>query len=177
MRYARSTVMTPVLLMTLLSAAPNPQLVLQAPSTEKLSTLVPFLDLGGEQTSFLRRETWRDDGHPLLRVDFTRVETVTAAGLDPKGFVRVLVDGDLKVSCVVLADVKKYEAACAERLKTLGTIVRETKDGVTTVFAKDPINRVLSGYVLKGKDSCALVAQGRTVELDAGVKYVENALK
>ncbi len=169
MRYAVLTVMTHLLVMTLLSAAPNPQLVLQAPTIEKLSSLNSFLDLGGEQTAFLRRETWRDDGHPLLRVDFTRAETVTAAGLELKGFVRVMVEGDLKVTCVALADVKKYEAACAERLKTLGTIVREAKDGVTTVFAKDAINRVLSGYVLKGKESCALVAQGRTVEQDLPV--------
>jgi len=63
-----------------------------------------------------------------------------------------------------LSDPKKYEAACTERLKQFGGLIRKDLDGVSVVGSKDPIDRVLAGYVIRGKESCAIRRSGLSVE-------------
>ena len=134
------------------------------PKLEDVALAGPFLDIAGEKSGLLRREGWRDDVHPLLRVDVTRKDSLQEAGLDPLGAATLSLKGDQSISCVTLSDAKKYEAACGERLKTLGVPWRRDVDGVAVVGAKDSLGRVLAGYVLKGKESCAIGGGGRTIE-------------
>jgi hypothetical protein len=141
------------------------------PKLEDAAQLIPFLDVAGERSALLRRESWRNEVHPLLRLDVTRKDSLLEAGIDPLGAGTLSFRGNFSFSCVTLADVKKYEAACAERLKTLGEVWRKEVEGVSVVGSKDSLGRVLSGYVLKGKESCAVGGGGNTVEkplLEAG---------
>ncbi len=134
------------------------------PRLDDAAQMIPFLDAAAQRAGLLRREGWRNEVHPLLRLDVTRRESLLDSGLDPLGSGTLSYRADLSFSCVSLGDVKKYEAACAERLKTLGVPWRKEVDGVTVVGAKDSLGRVLAGYVLKGKESCAVGGGGNTVE-------------
>lgn len=162
-----------VLLSLLLLAAPakvgprapaDLEYAFYVPKLEDAAQLAPFLDVAGEHSGLLRREAWRSEVHPLLRVDVTRKDSLLASGLDPSGAGTLSFRGIYAYSCVSIGDAKKYEAACAERLKTLGEVWRKEVDGAVIVGAKDVLGRVLSGYALKGKESCALSANGSTVE-------------
>ena len=163
------------LLLCLLTAAPargtsgprapaDAEFAFFIPKLEDAALMVPFLDVAGQRSGLLRREGWRNEVHPLLRLDVTRTDSLIESGLDPSGAGTLSFRGELSFSCVSLADVKKYEAACAERLKTLGVPWRKEIDGVWVVGAKDVLGRVLAGYVLKGKESCAIGGGGNTVE-------------
>ncbi len=134
------------------------------PKLEDAAQMTVFLDAAGQRSGLLRREAWRNDVHPLLRVDLTRKDSLLESGLDPQGAGTLSFRGDLSFSCVTLGDVKKFEAACAERLTTLGEPWRKEVDGVWVVGARDVLGRVLAGYVLKGKESCAVGGSGNTVE-------------
>ncbi len=134
------------------------------PKLEDAAQLVPFLDAAGEHSGLLRREAWRNEVHPLLRVDVTRKDSLIAAGLDPAGAGTLSYRDGYAYSCVTVADAKKFEAACAERLKTLGEVWKKDVDGASVVGAKDLLGRVLAGYALKGKESCAIGGQGASVE-------------
>jgi hypothetical protein len=164
--------MNALLLMVVMTAAPargprapaDIEFGVFIPKLEDASMMIPFLDAAGQRSGLLRREAWRNDVHPLLRVDLTRKDSLLESGLDPQGAGTLSFRGDLSFSCVTLGDVKKFEAACAERLKTLGEPWRKEIDGVWVVGAKDVLGRVLAGYVLKGKESCAIGGSGNTVE-------------
>jgi hypothetical protein len=160
--------MNTLLLSVMLLAGPrapaDAELAYFIPRLEAAGELVPFLDAAGEHSVLLRRESWRSEVHPLLRVDVTRKDSLVEAGLDPSGSGTLSYRGSLTFSCVAVADSRKFEAACAERLKTLGTVWRKEVDGASVVGTKDPLGRVLAGYVLKGKESCAIAGQGSTVE-------------
>ncbi|MBS1150235.1 MAG: hypothetical protein H6Q89_1933, partial [Myxococcaceae bacterium] len=167
--------MTALLLSLLLVAAPAPskgtprapadaEYAFFLPRLEDAAQLIPFLDAAGERSGLFRREGWRNEVHPLLRLDVTRQDSLLESGLDPNGPGTLSFRGNYSFSCVSLSDVKKYEAACAERLKTLGDPWRKDVDGVAVVGARDSLGRVLSGYVLKGKESCAVGGGGSTVE-------------
>ena len=134
------------------------------PKLEDAAQLNSFLDVAGERSGLLRREGWRNEVHPLLRVDVTRKESLLESGLDPSGAATLSFKGPLTWSCVSLGEVKKYEAACAERLRTLGEPWRKQVGGAWVVGARDLLGRVLAGYVVKGKESCAISAGGNTVE-------------
>ncbi len=134
------------------------------PKLADLETMVPFLDAAGERAGLLRREGWRNDVHPLLRVDITRKDSLVEAGVDPASAATLSYKGTLSWSCMNLTDVKKFEAACAEKLKSWGVVFRKEADGATLVGSKDTLGRVLAGYALKGKESCAISAGGSNVE-------------
>ncbi len=134
------------------------------PKLSDLEAMVPFLDAAGERAGLLRREGWRNDVHPLLRVDITRKDSLVEAGIDSGSAATLSYRGTLSWSCVTLADVKKFEAACSEKLKSWGVVFRKDADGSTLVGSKDSLGRVLAGYALKGKESCAISASGASVE-------------
>lgn len=160
--------MNALLLSLVLSAGPrapaDADFAFYLPKLDDAAQLNAFLDVAGEKAGLLRREGWRNEVHPLLGVDVTRKDSLLASGLDPLGSGTLSFRGDLSFSCVTLADVKKFEAACAERLKPLGDVWRKEVEGVTVVGTKDVLGRVLAGYVIKGKESCAVGGHGNTVE-------------
>lgn len=134
------------------------------PDFSVAADLVPFLDAAGDHSALLRREGWRNDVHPLLRVDVSRKDSLVEAGIDPAGSGTLSFRGDYTFSCVTLADPKKYETACADRLKGYGVPFRKELDGATIVGAKDSLDRVIAGYAIRGRESCALSGQGTSVE-------------
>ncbi|MBX7097957.1 MAG: hypothetical protein K1X89_09605 [Myxococcaceae bacterium] len=137
--------------------APDEGDVLYVPKLEALSSLAPFLDQAATQSVLLRREAWRDDVHPLLRVDLTRADDVKGVGLDPKGPYTLFALDDATVACAELGDEARFQTLAQERLATLGTVATTTdKAGLKTVLAKDPIDRVLGAYLQKGKTVCAV---------------------
>lgn len=168
MFYGRVSMLPLLLLLAL--GAPGPrapkdaEAALHVPRLDRLSTLMPFLSRAGQRSVFLRPSTWREDFHPLLSVDLSRPEEVQGAGLAADGPVTVSVRGDFAFTCVQLADPIAYERKCLERLATLGKHFREEKDGAVLVGARDAVGRVLGGYAIKGKESCAVRGRGRSVE-------------
>ena len=167
--------MSALLLSLLLLAAPaRPAATPRAPADADFAFFVPdfaavadlnpFLDAAGEHSGLFRRESFRNEVHPLLRVDFTRKESLLEAGIDPAGSGTLSYKGELTFSCVTLSDPKKYETACGERLKGLGAPWRKDLDGGSVVGAKDPLDRVLAGYVIRGKESCAISGEGMSVD-------------
>ncbi len=134
------------------------------PTLSKLEGWAPFLDRAAEKNGLFRRESWRDVLHPLVPVDFSRVDSMKEAGIDPKGAGSLWTEGPLTVVCVELADVKRFEERAKEKLKTLGNDWQINASGLKVVGAKDAIDRVMGGYVLKGRLSCSASAQGQSAE-------------
>lgn len=135
-----------------------------APKAFALGSLSPFLTRAGERSVLLRPSSWREDFHPLLSIDLTRPDELARAGIDLNGSATVSSKDDFTFTCVQLADVEKYEQRCLTRIATLGKHFRELKDGVIRVGARDTLDRVLAGYVLRGKESCAIRGRGRSVD-------------
>lgn len=167
----------PVLAVLLLAGPHAPddaQLALYAPRLAALESLRSVLVPAGEVAPLLRSEGLRDDFHPLLRIDPTRPQTAAEVGVDVEGPATWFRRGELQVTCLTVKDTAAYEAACAQRLQTLGTPFRSTAGGVTRVGARDPIDRVVVAYVLKGREVCTARTRTGTAdkELDGLVKLL-----
>ena len=138
--------------------------VIYLPRLDRATQFQDFLRVGGERSVLLRSENWREAVHPLLRFDITRPDTANAVGIDETGPLTLVFRGDLEVSCVTVKNLERFTNACAERLKTWGTLFKTTEGGVTTIGSRDALDRVLSGYVIKGNEACAARQQGKSVE-------------
>lgn len=138
--------------------------VIYLPRMDKATQFSEFLRVGGERTVLLRSENWREASHPLLRFDITRPETAATAGLDETQPLTLIFRGDLEVSCATVKNVERFTAACADRLRMLGTPFTLKVEGATLFAARDPLDRVMAGYVIKGNEHCAARMQGKTVE-------------
>lgn len=146
-------------------AHPEAEWALYVPKVANVSTLVPFFTRAGERSVLLRSASWREDVHPLLSIDLGRPEDFTRAGIDLNGSVTVSARDYHTFTCVQLDAPERYEKLCQQRLATLGKPFREVgKDGVVRAGAKDTLERVLAGYVLKGRESCAIRGKGRNVD-------------
>lgn len=160
--------MTLALLAALALAAPrapaDAELSVYVPRLEAIDQVLPFFDTAGARSAVLRPASWREEAHPLLKVDVTSRESLTRAGIDPAGSLTVTRKGVFSIACVALADVKKHQAACDERLKRLGELSTQTAGGVTTRSAKDQLGRVQAAYALKGNEACAISGFGNTVD-------------
>lgn len=151
----------------LLSAPRAPaeaSVVTYVPKLDALPALLPFFTAAGSRSTLFRPEGWRDQAHPVLEFDVTDKASLEAAGVDPASSLTVSRLGERSVSCVALKDVKRFTQASQERLERLGEVYTKQEGGVTTVGARDPLNRVLAGYVLDGDESCAMTGHGLSVE-------------
>lgn len=161
--------MLALILVTLIQA-PGPRgpadfdQVIYIPRLDKATQFADFLRVGGERSVLLRSENWRESVHPLLRFDITRPDTAAAVGIDETAPLTLVFRQDLEVSCVSLKNADRFAAACADRLRGLGVPYKKTEGGVTTVGARDALDRVLAGYVIKGNESCTARMQGKSVE-------------
>jgi len=135
-----------------------------APKLEALSSFGSFMDRAAEKNGLFRRDSWREVIHPLVSVDFTRPETMIEVGIDPKGGGSFWTNGPLTVVCVELADQKRFEEIARAKLKTLGKDWSVKSSGLTVLGSKDAIDRVMAGYVIKGRLSCSASVQGQSAE-------------
>ncbi|MBL8952195.1 MAG: hypothetical protein JNK82_15540 [Myxococcaceae bacterium] len=138
--------------------------VIFLPRLDKATQFSEFLAVGGERSVLLRSENWRESVHPLLRFDITRPDSATTVGIDETGPLTLVFRKDLEVSCVNVKNWERFHAACADRLKVLGTPYKFTDAGVTTYATRDALDRVLTGYVVKGNEACAARMQGKSVD-------------
>ncbi|MBK7859374.1 MAG: hypothetical protein IPJ65_12275 [Archangiaceae bacterium] len=138
--------------------------VIYLPRLNQATQFSEFLRVGGERSVLLRSENWREAVHPVLRFDITRPETAAAVGIDETGPLTLIIRKDLEVSCVTVKNLERFTAACADRIKALGTPFKKTEGGVTTVGARDALDRVLIGYVVKGNETCTARMQGKSVD-------------
>lgn len=154
--------------LTLLLAQPRApagaELVTHVPKLDGLPTLLPFFTAAGTRSVLLRPEGWRSAAHPVLEFDVTDPASLEAAGLDPTASLTLSRLGERQVSCVTLKDPTRYADASKARLERLGDVFTKQEGAVTLVGARDPLNRVLAGYVLAGKESCAMAGRGLSVE-------------
>ena len=159
-----------LLSLSALAAKPGPrgpadfQLAVYLPKLERGAELAAFARAGSTRTVLLRSESWRDELHPLLHLDVTRPEEGTAAGIDVAAPFTVVNRGGIRVSCAVLKDPKLYEQRCNEKLSVLGSPWNVTVAGARVVGSRDSLGRILSGYAIKGDESCAAVGDGLSVE-------------
>lgn len=137
---------------------------LYIPRLDRVPTFTEFLNAGGARSVLLRSENWRDALHPLLRFDITRPESVNAAGVDETASMSWSQRGALEISCVTIKNPERFHAACADALKPLGAPFKKAEGKATVYAAKDTLDRVLAGYVVVGKESCAVRMQGQSVE-------------
>jgi hypothetical protein len=160
-------------------APPDAEVVVFVPRLDGLAKVLPFFEAAGTRSAVLRPDTWRDQAFPLLAVDVTNGESVAAAGFDPTGSLTTSTLGDRTISCVGVADPKRYQARVAEKLARLGTPFTQTEGGLAISAARDPINRVLAAVVTQGRESCAMVGNGLSVEKQLGalVKALKDPLK
>src|SRR4051812_18143201 len=90
------------------------------PRMDRIDGLVGFMERAGERSAMLRPQSWFSQFHPLVFVDFTRPESLAAAGIAHAGSVTVSFRHDGWMSCVELSDPAVFEKRAKERLATLG---------------------------------------------------------
>lgn len=136
--------------------APDANFAIHLPQASAAVKVRPFLERAGNHSALLRPEAWRDDTHPLLGIDVTRLETMEAAGIDVQGPLTYSTKGNWAFTCLKVKSASSYDKTAATRLATLGTPFRKTQGKATVVGAKDTLGRVLAGYVTVGTLSCAV---------------------
>ncbi len=176
--------MSSLLLMLLVAAPqvkapPDAEVVVFIARLDGLGKALPFFDAAGTRSGVLRPEAWRDQAFPLLSVDVTSPDSLAAAGFDPASGLTMSTLGERTISCVGLADPKRYQARVAEKLARLGTPFTQLEGGVQVSATRDPINRVLAAVVTQGRETCAMVGNGLSVEKQLGalVKALKEPLK
>jgi hypothetical protein len=159
---------TGLTLALLLTAAPrglaDAELITWAPKASEVSTLLPFFSRAGQGSVMVAPASWRESAHPLLVVDVTRPESMTAAGISVADGLTVTVRGPITVGCHTLSDARAFEAAARARLERYGTVFRTEAAGLITLGSRDALNRVQAAALIKGKESCSVSASGQTVE-------------
>ncbi|MBX5484641.1 MAG: hypothetical protein IRZ16_22685 [Myxococcaceae bacterium] len=128
------------------------------PRMDRIGELVAFMSRAGERSAMLRPRSWFAQFHPLLYVDFTRKESLAAAGIDPSASVTVSLRDDGWMSCVEVSDLKTFQQRAKERLSSLGTVWEGKLAGVDVVAAKAPDGTFRAGYAKKGKVTCAVTS-------------------
>ncbi len=160
--------MLPALLLAVALAVPRApaqaSISVYVPRLDKLSEVTSFMAAAGQYSALLRPGNLRSEFHPLLGVDPTSIDALKAAGIDPTGPATVSLVGGDRVSCVTLKDPKLYAQRASERLSDLGSAWK-SKAGGLALFGATIGERVIAGYVLQGRESCAVSSgQGLTVE-------------
>ncbi len=151
--------MLSLLLATTLAAVPAPRAtasanaVVHIPRLDKLSGLQAFMSRAGTYSAMARPSSWSPEFHPFLTLDPFRPESLASAGIDPAGPATLSFVERGKVSCVLLADPKAFQAKASEALATGGEVKTTTAKGLTTASAPRGTGR--AGYVLKGHDACS----------------------
>lgn len=145
-----------------LAAAPRPLPASDSgifvPRMDRIAPLVAFMQRAGERSAMLRPQSWFSQFHPLIYVDFTRRESLVAAGIDPRGPVTVSFRQDGWMSCVEVADLKVFEKRAKERVASHGTLWEGKLQGTPVVAARTPDGEFRSGYAKSGKVVCAISA-------------------
>lgn len=157
----------PLLVISVLAAPRAPaeaEVVAYLPKLEQVSQLMPFLSAAGSKSALLRPEAWRSDMHPLLDLDVASRESFLAAGLDPAGSLTSSRIGDFSFSCVSLSNVETFRKAADPKLARLGQVFEKLEGGVAIYGSRDPVGRVLAAYSVAGKESCAVIGHGLSVE-------------
>lgn len=156
------------LVMLVLVGAPkapaNSDFVVHVPRLDALSTVAPFFQAAGARSPMLRMESWRSTAVPLLGVDVTSPDSLSAAGIDAEGPFTVSYVDERTVSCVVLKDPTRYSKRVSEALGSLGKVSTRQEAGVPVTLASDQLDRVLAAVVTVGRDSCSVVGNGLSVE-------------
>ncbi len=143
---------------------PDAELITWAPKVSEVSTLLPFFAHAGKGTSLLAPSSWRHAAHPLLEFDVFSPESIASVGVNPAEGLSLSVKGPISVACHAVTDVKLFEAACTSRLERLGTPYRAAEKGLTTLGARDGLNRVQAAVVIKGKEACSIAGSGYSIE-------------
>jgi hypothetical protein len=65
---------------------------------------------------------------------------------------------------VRITDIDTFRKACDARLARLGEVFEKVEGGVSIYATRDSLGRVLAAYALSGKEACAIVGHGRSVD-------------
>jgi hypothetical protein len=148
-----------VVALLLLAAPPrslgNTDAAVHLPRVDRASGVLGFLTKAGGHASLLRPDVWRAEVHPIFILDLSRMETLVENGIDPAGSLTVSVRGATRMACTSLKDPAKFARKADDRLKLVG---RPFKKG--TQVGAVVLDRPVVGYVIKGKEACAVGTQG-----------------
>ncbi len=151
-----------LVLASALAATPRPlpdaSSGIYVPQLDRTEGVVAFMQRAGERSVLLRPSTWFSEFHPLLFLDFTRPESLEAAGIRTSGSATVSHRKDGRMTCLELADAKVFDQRTREKLSAMGTIWEGKVKGVPVVAAKNPDGTVLAGYATRADVSCAFVS-------------------
>ena len=154
---------------------PNADSGVYVPRIDRLGGLVEFMDRAGTRSVMLRPKTWFSQFHPLLYVDFTRLDSLRASGIDTSGSTTVSFRKDGWMNCSELSDSKKFAEHAKQRLATFGEVTEGKRHGIAIVTAKATDGAIRAGYAQKGKVTCAIVsANNGEGLLDAAVTAVAH---
>jgi len=164
-------------LLATLAAAPLPRAASPAdvavfiPHLDNLTALAAWGEKAGARSVLLRPGTWTSEFGAFFFVDPTRADSLTAAGLYPKGDATVSRIGDGRLTCAALADVALFRRRSDERLKLLGEVEHKSERGVEWALAR--LEKTLrAGYAIKGRYGCSFAGPARVEALatEAGAR-------
>lgn len=135
------------------------------PRLDRTSGVLAFMERAGERSVLLRPSTWFADFHPLLYVDFTKPESLKAAGISAEGSATVSFRKDGRMTCVELADAKAFAARARERLATFGTLWEGRLGGAPVIAAKSETGGFVAGYAQRGNVACSVYSSKDAQEL------------
>ena len=154
--------MLALVLASALAATPRPlpdaPSGIYVPQLDRTDGVIAFMQRAGERSVLLRPATWFSEFHPLLFIDFTRPESLEAAGIQKRGSATVSFRKDGRMTCLELSDPKRFDQRTREKLSALGTLWEGKVKGVPVVAAKGPDGTVLAGHATKNTISCAFVS-------------------
>lgn len=160
------------LLVATLAAAPSPrawkdaETVVHLPSLEAAKPVVEWLEKAGAKAVLLRPSSWRTDFHPLLVLDPTSADSLSAAGISASGPFTLSIGRTARIACTTLSDPAKFEASVAARFAGAGELKRSAKKGVTQVTLERG-ETTSAGYALKGNQACAFLSETDAPKLPA----------
>jgi hypothetical protein len=159
--------LSPLVALALLAGPQAParaELVTFVPRLDALRGALPFFQAAGSRSALLRPEAWRAEALPLLSVDVTSQDSLDEAGLDAAGPLTVSHLQERTLSCVRVADARRFKARVDAALQRQGTRFEVVRAGLPIVGARDPLNRVLDAVATRGAAACALHGDGLSVE-------------
>lgn len=135
-------------------ALPGAEVVVYVPKLSGLEGLGAFMAHAGKDAVLFRPSSWREELHPFLFLEPRSHESFSKHGLDLAKPATLSLAGTSKVSCMALKDPKLFQLHADEKLGALGQPWSGKVGGLLGAGAMSG-DRLVLGYVLKGKEECS----------------------
>lgn len=151
-----------VLLLVVLAAAPAPrvaasaEMYLFAPKLDRLDGVRAFTALAGQKTAMMKPYIWSEEVLPLLAVDITSPESLSAAGVDPAGSLTTSFTSGGIVSCVNLSSPEEFVNRARRSYAMSGARWTGTIPNASFGAVAAQGGSVSAGYLQRGSVGCVV---------------------